>query len=750
MRQMLREIGRAPARIVTSVFALALAVGAIGVFAIPAVASSSLQASVDADRMSNLVLSMTDSGSADLDVVVGDADNVSDYDGQVLVEVGIGTDPSGAGARPAATLPMVGIDPNGQNVDVVSVTSGRLPRDVGEIVVADGVATVGDSIAAIAPYGRSLALDVVGIGSTSYWWGSDVAFSTLETARQLAGVAGFNRVAVRAVDDSTGALERTTDDVRDRFAATGVTFTNMPVALPDGTHPIEADISQVSTLIGFLGIVAGLVALVLLGSTTTTLITERTREVAVMRSLGARHRELRRRLRRLAVGIAAAAVVVGVPIGIGISNLIARLVLQEFVGITPAIAVSWPVVVASALFALVGARLVAGGAARRVTRIPLASALRDRDGQPFGRRRSERLAAHIRLGGLLDRAALRNLIHRRSRSVAIFAEITAAVAALLIIASLATTINAFNDAELEPWSWTSRTVVAGDGLDIDAAVVASDPTSEVAIESIGDVDGWEVDLVGLAPDTMMIDRSVDSGTWLTGTRPDEVVVSTGFAEHLGIDVGDEVVVELATGPARSRVIGLHPLRGRAVFYAADDLATILGQPGRANVVFSTADAPAVEVGTLTTTTQLADWKADDSGRAAILLIFGAIGAIVVSVAGLAVASGVAVNVFERRHELAAIRSIGGRSRDVMRVVSAELLPLALAGLGVGVVAGYFGSTAIMRSFENADAVEIGLVFATGVIPVAAVVVVLGCLAIAGSMVRRVNRRSLAETLRTST
>lgn len=85
----------------------------------------------------------------------------------------------------------------------------------------------------------------------------------------------------------------------------------------------------------------------------------------------------------------------------------------------------------------------------------------------------------------------------------------------------------------------------------------------------------------------------------------------------------------------------------------------------------------------------------------------------------------------------------------MHVVSAELLPLAMAGLAVGVIAGYVGSDAIMRSFENADAVEIGLVFATGAIPIAVAVVLLGCIVIAGSMVRRIGHRSLAETLRSA-
>ena len=747
MRQMFREIGRAPARILTSVFALALAVGAIGVFAIPSVASSSLRASVDDDQMAHLALAVTDSGNVDLDGELADLANVAASEGRVVVDVGVDSGPRGA-----ITLPVVGFDPSEQRVDIVSVDVGRLPSARGEVVVADGVASLGESLTAVAPDGHIAVLNVVGIGGTSYWSGTQLAFSDLATARDLAGIDGFNRIGIRALDDSSGTLRATTDELRTRLAAEGVTFTAMPASVADGTHPIEAEISQVSTIIGFLGIVAGLVALVLLGSTVTTLITERTGEVAVMRALGGRERELRRRLRRLSVGIAIAAVVLGVPLGIAISNVIARLVLQEFVGITPAIGVSWPVVAASAVFAIVGARIVAGGAARRVTRLPLAAALRDRDGQPFGRRRAERLIARLRLGGLLDRSAVRNLFHRRSRSAAIFAQIGAAVAALLITASLATTINAFNDAEYEPWTWNSRTTVAGDGLDIDAALVRAGPRSsdmsEPAIESVGEVDGWEVDLAGLESTTSMIDRTVDAGQWLTGS-PGEVVVSTGFADYLGVAVGDDLTVELSTGSVTSRVVGLHRLRGRTLFFDVDELAAELGQPGRVNVVYSTVESPVFDVGGLTSITTMGDWTADDSGRQALLLIFSAIGAIVVAVAGLAVASGVAVNVFERRHELAAIRAIGGRWRDVMRVVSAELLPLAVAGIALGVVAGWFGSRAIVTSFENADAVQIGLVFAAGAIPAAAAIVLFGCVLISGSMVRRIDRRSLAETLRTA-
>ena len=56
MRQVLREVRRAPSRIVVSVFALALAIGAIGVFAIPTVASSSLRDAAERDNLAEVVI----------------------------------------------------------------------------------------------------------------------------------------------------------------------------------------------------------------------------------------------------------------------------------------------------------------------------------------------------------------------------------------------------------------------------------------------------------------------------------------------------------------------------------------------------------------------------------------------------------------------------------------------------------------------------------------------------------------------
>lgn len=738
MRRILRELRRAPARIITTIVALALAVGAIGVFAIPTVASSSLRDAAEHDGLPHVILRTEDTGSLAAVDLLESVDGVERVEPQMEAVVAVA-------GQDGETLSLVGYDLDDQQMDLLRVSEGRAPAEAGEIVVTEGMAPVGTQLTVAPTRGPPVRLLVVGVGTTSYWVSEDVAFAGIETVSALAGAEGVNRLVLRATETDADSLRRIADEARSALGSEGVAVTELPVTVPNGTHPIEQDIQQVSSLIGLLGVVAGFVALVLVGSTTNTLITERTREVAVMRALGSRRRPLLRRLRRLAVGIAAAAVVIGVPLGVLISNFIARMVLEEFVGLTPGFAISVPVMVGSALFALIGARLVAARAARRVTKVPLASALRDREGSPYGRRFSERFVARLPFGGLLDRVAMRNGVHRRARSLATLAQITAAVAALMIITSLATTVNDFNAAELEPWNWESTTWVAGPGLDIEADIADQTPGAETTIETLGEVENWDIDVLGFSPETEMIDRTVDEGVWISGG--DDMVVTTGFAERTGIAVGDTVEVELATGTHSYEVVGLHPYRSRAVFIASDVLAADLGSPGMANRLMSVDAQPPIDLGPLASTTRLDVVSEDQSARDSIVMIFGAIGLVVVSVAGLAVASGLAVNIFERRHEYAALRALGGRRRHVFRVVTTELLPLAAGGIALGLLAGYAGAAAIMGSFEASNAVEIGFTFATGAIPGMVAVVIVGSLALGGLMVRRVTRRPVAVTLR---
>ncbi|MGI9625033.1 MAG: ABC transporter permease [Acidimicrobiales bacterium] len=726
MRALLSGLRRAPVRILASITAIGLAIAAIGVFAVPAVASDTLRDLAIEDRVAHVAM---------------DTRNISDG---AIAEIRELPGVIGVEARPAAVvdtpdhgrLQVVGFDPDSQAINLVAADVGRLPQP-GEALVSEGVAEIGSTVTA-----AGTEFMVVGEGDTAWWSGTDSMFVVTADAATLVGDG--ERLLLRHQDPGEQNLDATVDSVRAALATHDGQIVSFPEVLPDNRHPIEEDLVQISTMIGLLGVVAAIVALVLLASTTSTLIVERTREVATMRAMGARRRPLRRRLRRLAVGVSAAGLIVGIPLGVLVANLVARMVLERFVGVTPDIGFSPTVMAASAAFALGGAWLVSWRAARKVTKLPLAEALRDKQGDAWGRRWTDRLISRLRMGGLLSRLAFRNTARRRARAIATGTQVAGGVAAVIVVASLAASVNDFNAAETEPWQWDSRSIAAtpGTGFGIDDF---GDEGIESAITTLGEVGEWEVEIVGLEPETTMVDTSVEGGRWLDSSRG--VVVSKGFAEHQGLAVGETVDVALASGSESYPVVGLHRSRSREIYVPIDVLATDMGDPTSANTLYATGvDLPDPGVAMDTTTVQ--DMSAEDAAaRDAIVAIFGVIGLIVAGVAALGVMSLMAVSLHERRHEVAAMAAIGARRSDVRRVLLFELVPLALVGAAVGVAGGWFGAQAIISAFEASSAVEIGTTFAS----VAVLPAVVGAVAIVSLVAvfaaRRATTRPPAAMLR---
>ncbi len=728
MMAILRQFRRAPGRIIASVFALALAIGAVGVLAIPTVSEGTLHEAVERDGLADLIVDTTPLDAEQL-AQLNEIEGIVAAEGSVDAAVMIGDE----------RTRLIGLDTAGQTMDLLQIEAGRLPTAIGEVATTPEVGALGDSIVA-----SGVEYEIVGHGTTLWWSGDDVLYADVATAEPLIG--GTNRLTVTATDDSADALRQISDAIRDRLQATDSNYVGFPEYLPNGTTPVDADIQQVSTLIGLLGVFAGLIALVLLAGTTNTLITERSREVAVMRALGGRNRPLRRRLRRIAMGITAAALLIGLPLGILISNLIARMVLEEFVGVTPDFAVDWWVLGGSALGALIGARLVSARAARRVTKQPLATALRDRDGAPFGNRWAHRAITRIPTGGLLSRVAARTSLRRPGRTIAVVTQISAAVGAAFLIPSLVSSVNGFNTATQAPWQWESMSGARDSGLPLDTSADL-DPGAEYGVWSEAEIDDWNVDVYGVEPVTDMFVADLRDGTWLVpGER--SLVMSAGFAERRGYDIGESIELDLAGGPVDYTVVGTVEDYARAVYIDRDVVAADLGAPGMGNIIWSDVSDPALDVAVAMWTATADEIAADDAaGRDAIVLIFGAIGVIVAGVAALAVMSSMIVSLFERRHELAAMQALGASRRRLRFLLFRELAALGVLGLVGGLALGALGTRGIIGSFEASNAVDIGVIDSVGAIPFIAAGTIVGLGLLAALVVRSAGRRPVAVTLR---
>ncbi len=210
---------------------------------------------------------------------------------------------------------------------ILELTAGDWPERPGEIMLDDGAAeagdyAVGDEVRLLAPYGE------------------------LERTATLVGTAEFNgggtAGATLLVFDTEGAQELFLDG-RDEFtsisltAADGVTRTDLADAaeevVPDGFEAVTGDtvaeesqdavgqfLDVIETFLLVFAVIAVVVGGFIIVNTFTILVAQRSRELALLRALGASRRQVARSMLLEAAVLA----VVASTVGIGLGWLLAR------------------------------------------------------------------------------------------------------------------------------------------------------------------------------------------------------------------------------------------------------------------------------------------------------------------------------------------------------------------------------------------------------------------------------------------
>jgi putative ABC transport system permease protein len=301
-RKSITDLSRRRSRTFLSVVTLALAIGSIGLFALPALMNRAMQAAVRADRLPDLTLytrPLTLDGAelASLAALpnVRAVEPRSFFGGRVYV-----------GYRRGFVQVRGVPDLGGQRVDVVHVVSGARPR-AGEVLTEvqnanQGLLRVrtGDSVRIIGADGAGRRLRVSGEGHNldggQSVTGDDaiVLYANTRTVASLSGVHGFDSLAFRLADARPAAVGATVAAVRRQLAAVpGFTgFSELPAVRAPGDWPGKSDFEQFSKGFYVITVLALLSALVLISNTITTLVGEQTSEIAIMEAIGGRRRQI--------------------------------------------------------------------------------------------------------------------------------------------------------------------------------------------------------------------------------------------------------------------------------------------------------------------------------------------------------------------------------------------------------------------------------------------------------------------------
>ncbi|MGZ8491079.1 MAG: ABC transporter permease [Gemmatirosa sp.] len=690
---------------------------------------------------------------------------------------------------PGLALPaggrVVSVDDDGSLLNGVHLYSGRMvrPRSDDEVVVSGGFAAanhlaVGDSLGAVMD-GRWRRLHVVGIGmSPEFVWELSAAGSFTADERAF-GVLWMSRAAVEAAAGMRGAFNDVVLTLAPGGNRAAVLAAVDTVLAPYGglgavgrdrqrSHEVlEAEFRSLRVFGLMLPLIFLAVAGFLLNVVLARLVATQRGEIAALKAFGYTDREVGVHF----LGFAAAAVAIGALAGIGLgiwlggayTNLYSNVFRIPGLRFRPDVVSAVAGVGASAAAALAGAF----GAVRGAVRLPPAEALRPESPERYRPLLMERLG----FGGLLSpasRMVLRHIERRPARAASTIVGVALALA--LLAGTLALFDAAFYMADVQ-FRLAQREDVAVSFHHARPAsvqhelarlpgVLVAETFRAVPVRVRRGAVVRTVAVTGMAPDSMLR-RLVDRHGAVFRIPPGGAVLTSDFAALLGVARGDTLRLELLErgGEARHVIVValVEELFGSNIYLERSALDRLVGDGARVSGAYLRVD-PAAEAalmarlkrvpavsGAASRQAMIAAW--DRQMLESIRISGSLVVACAVVIALGAVYNGARIALSERGRELASLRVLGFRRREVAALLFGEQGALTLAALPLGVVLGVGLTAVIARAFEGEN--QRFPVLMDPSTYAGAIAIVLGAAVMAGLLMRRrLDRMDLIAVLKT--
>ena len=169
------------------------------------------------------------------------------------------------------------------------------------------------------------------IGTTSSQWNNGLSFYVpLKTLKAVLHTSTVNGYFVQTASRDHAAIDRTTTRLEDRLTANGYAVGTM-VKYSSQRDNVNAN-RQISSAIAVLGLLVVAISMVGLINAITMSVLERTRELGVLRCIGARARDIRRIFTAEGMLLSVAGWLLGIPIGYLLARAFNWLLL-ELIGI---------------------------------------------------------------------------------------------------------------------------------------------------------------------------------------------------------------------------------------------------------------------------------------------------------------------------------------------------------------------------------------------------------------------------------
>jgi putative ABC transport system permease protein len=653
--------------------------------------------------------------------------------------------------------------PGSERLTPFRLGDGRWATGPGEVVIDQGSAekedyAVGDRIT-VATRGEAQKFEVVGIATfadVKSLGTATFAVFDLATAQTLFDKAGrYDRILVAGeLDQAPAGTQVRSAAADDRFDLEGLK------SFVDILRTILLAFAGVALLVGAFTIFNAL----------SIAIAQRTRELGLLRMVGASRRQVRRAIltEALAIGLGASA------IGLGVGLLLASGLEGLFgsMGLSLPIAgtsLSGGTVVAAMLVGVGVTVLAALLPARRATKVAPVAALREA-GDAAGRLRLPgRVLRAVtglvgrpsaRIGGSAGKLARTNAMRHPGRTASTASALLIGVALVTAVTVVAKGLQDVSAGSLERRVQATAVVASTDGWSpIDPAIeqAAASAPGVIAVSSLaqdgalafGEEEGVNAVDPATVTELFAYDLKAGDEAAIAGLGRDGALVDDGWATEHGLKLGDAFSITSPKGTELDLtvraieespvldVLSLGPITiSREAFDGAfateRNRFTLVSGGEVAGLEKALAAFPEVEVASksefITTQTE---WIGQ------ILAILWVLLALAVIVSLFGIVNTLVLATFERRRELGTLRAMGMSRRQLRRMVRHESVITALMGALPGIAVGLGLAAAVVAMLR-----EYGLEFA---IPAPALVAVALIAVLAGMAAAVLPSRRAART-----
>jgi putative ABC transport system permease protein len=748
-RKVVRDVWHSPTRTILVVISIAVGIVAVGmVTGGYAVISNDLPAQFNSTNPSHIRLSLSPFD----DELVDSIRRMTEVEDAAGARRIVARVPLSDGSDQSLSLHVID-DFDAQRIHTVLPEAGQWPPQRMELLVertslASLEGAIGEPLTIKLDDESFKTLTIVGTAHdlnevATLFTGEANGYITFDTLERLGYNRTYNQLLVRVAGDSSDRLrnEEVALAVADKVEKAGVTVNNTFVPQP-GEHFMQQFLTPMLLILGTMGVFSLLLSGFLVVNIISALLAQQTRQIGVMKAMGAQGGQVA----RLYLGMVFLFALLALAVALPLSWLVTRAFTNFAAGLMNFDVFSPPLPMAVILLMVVVGVAVPLGAAlipvRKGTWVTVREAISDfgMGASNFGASRFDRVMEWVleRLRGLSRPTllSLRNTFRRKGRLMLTLVTLTLASAFFVSVFSVRASLYRTMDDAFDYWNYQASIDFArsyrADYL-VETALAMPGVKAAEAWGFRGAVrlrpDGTESDrllLVAPQAETALLEPTLLEGRWLLPDDENAVVINNDLlADEPDLRVGDTIVLDVAGRESEWTIVGLvrsvlsQPLAYANYPYFAQVVRDV-GMASTLNVALEANDRDSqvamsraletrfeelgLRVSRVTSTAITQEQVAAQFG---VLVTFLAIMALTLAVVGaLGLMGTMSINVLERRREIGVMRSIGASTRAVMQIVIVEGVFIGAISWAMGsLVAIWLGrvlSNAVGAGFINSE------------------------------------------------